>query len=115
VAVKTRFHDRHERIDYLKLCEVAQRIIADPALIESVRRFVETAMLPDPHQYDPHQYKYGVMWRELLAKPASEIAAALVEDSERGRLLRETRPVFGRGPTSREAVALVEEADAAAR
>jgi hypothetical protein len=55
------------------------------------------------------------MWRELLAKPASEIAAALVEDSERGRLLRETRPVFGRGLTSREAVALVEEADAAAR
>jgi hypothetical protein len=38
----------------------------------------------------------------LGARPASEIAAALIEDSERGRLLRETRPVFGRGLTSRE-------------
>jgi len=25
-----RFHDRHEWIDYLKACEVARRIVADP-------------------------------------------------------------------------------------
>ena len=62
---------------------------------------------------DPHQHKYGMMWRELLAKPPGDIAAALVEDSERGRLLRETRPVFGRGLSSREVVALLEQADAA--
>jgi hypothetical protein len=110
VAVKTRFNDRHERMDYLKVCEVARRIVADPSLIESARRCVEAAMLPDPHQH-----KYGLMWRELLASPASEIAAALVEDSERGQLLRETRPVFGRGLTSREVAALVEQTDAEAR
>ena len=110
VAVKTRFHDRHERIDYLKVCEVARRNIADPSLIESARCFVEAALLPDPHQR-----KYGLMWRDLLAKPASEIAAALIEDSERGQLLRETRPVFGRGLSSRDVVALVEQADAASR
>lgn len=108
--MKARFHDRHERIDYLKACEVARRIIADPSLIESARRFVEAAMLPDLHQH-----KYSLIWRELLTNPASEIAAALIEDSERGRLLRETRPVFGRGLTSREVAALVEQADAAAR
>jgi hypothetical protein len=108
--VKTRFHDRHERIDYLKVCEVARRIIADPSLIDTARRFVEAALLPDPHQR-----KYGLMWRDLLAKPASEIAAALVEDTERGQLLRETRPVFGQGLSSRDVVALVEQADAAAR
>jgi hypothetical protein len=108
--VKTRFHDRHERLDYLKVCEVARRIVADPSLIESARRFVEAAMLPDPHQH-----KYGMIWRELLTKPASEIAAALVEGGERGQLLRETRPVFGRGLTSREVAALVAQADAEAR
>jgi hypothetical protein len=42
------------------------------------------------------------MWRQLLSQPAAEVAAALIEDSERGRLLRETRPVFGKGLTSRE-------------
>jgi hypothetical protein len=110
VAVKTRFYDRHERLDYLKVCEVARRIVADPSLIESARRFVETAMLPDPHRH-----KYGLIWRELLAKPASEIAAAVIEDGEGGQLLRETRPLFGRGLSSREVAALVEQADAEAR
>ncbi len=52
------------------------------------------------------------MWVELLRLPAEEIAAALIEDSARGRLLRETRPVFGRGLTSREVAALIEHADA---
>lgn len=108
--MKTRFHDRHERIDYLKACEVARRIVTDPSLIVSARQFVESAMLTDPHQH-----KYGLMWRELLTKPPSEIAAALAEDSERGRLLRETRPVFGQGLSSREVVALLEQADAAAQ
>jgi hypothetical protein len=26
-----RFHDRHEWVDYLKACEVARRIVADPS------------------------------------------------------------------------------------
>lgn len=43
---------------------------------------------------DSHKEKYVAMWRELLARPAAEIAAALVEDSDRGQLLRETRPIF---------------------
>ena len=57
---------------------------------------------------DPHQRGYTAMWRELLGRPAQEIAEALIGDSERGRLLRETSPVFGKGFTSREVLALME-------
>jgi hypothetical protein len=47
-------------------------------------------------------------------RPPAEIAAALTEDSPRGQLLRETRPVFGKGLTSREVAELIERADALA-
>jgi hypothetical protein len=103
----TRFHDRHEWIDFLKVQEVARRIVADPSMIADARNYVEKHMAPDPHQRS-----YTAIWRELLNQPPAEIAAALVEDSARGRLLRETRPVFGKGLTSREVAALIEHADA---
>jgi len=82
-------------------------IMADPLLIESAPQHVET-----PMSAEPYQHAYAQIWRELLTWPPSEIAAALVEDSERGRLLRETRPVFGRGFSPREVVALLEQDDA---
>jgi hypothetical protein len=44
----TRFHDRHEWIDFLKAQEVARRIVADPSLIDDAKRF----MRPDPHRGD---------------------------------------------------------------
>ena len=105
----TRFYDRHERRSYLKACEVARRIVTDPALIEDGQRFLERAMAPAPHQS-----QYVAMWREMLTQPAAEIAAALIEDSPRGSLLRDTSPVFGPGFTSREIVALMDRADAPA-
>jgi hypothetical protein len=40
---------------------------------------------------------------ELLAKSPVDVAAALIEDSPRGQLLRETGPVFGKGPRSARA------------
>jgi hypothetical protein len=104
-----RFHDRHEWVDFLKAREVARRVVADPAMIVDARRFVVTRMLPDPHQRT-----YAVMWLDLLSRPPAEIAAALTEDSSPGRLLRETRPVFGPGLTSREVANLIEHADASA-
>ena len=104
-----RFHDRHEWIDYLKACEMARRIVADPSMIEDARQFVATHMLPDPHQRT-----YALVWQELLSRPPAEIAAALTEDSAHGRLLRETRPVFGKGLTSREVADLIAHADAPA-
>lgn len=103
------FHDRHEWVDYLKAAEVARRIVADPSIIEDARRFVAWRMLPDPHQSD-----YAKMWQELLSRPPAEIAAALTEDSPRGRLLRETAPVFGKGLTSREVAELIAHPDVAA-
>jgi hypothetical protein len=96
------FHDRPEWIDYLKATEVARRIVADPSAIDDAKQFVARRMEPDPHQRD-----YAKMWGELLAQPPAEIAAALTEDSPRGRLLRETRPVFGKGLTSREVADLL--------
>lgn len=103
--MKRRFYDRHEQIDYLKACEMAHRIVANPALIDDARGWVENVMAADPHQH-----RYVVMWRELLTRPAAEIAAALTEDSERGQLLRETRPIFGKGLTSQDVRRLMEQA-----
>ena len=104
-----RFHDRHEWIDFLKATEVARRIVADPSMIDDARRFVEWRMVPDPHQSG-----YAKMWQELLSRTATEIAAALTEDSPRGRLLRETAPVFGKGLTSRDVAELIAHPDVAA-
>ena len=81
----TRFHDRHEWIDFLKAQQLARRIVADPSMIDDAKRFIDKFMRPDPHQRD-----YVAMWDELLTKPPSVIAAALTEDSPRGRLLQET-------------------------
>ena len=104
------FHDRHEWIDYLKAREVARRLLADPGMISDAKRFVAAHMTPDPHQR-----LYAAMWRELLERDVAEIAAALTEDSPHGRLLRETRPAFGKGLTSREVADLIAHPDAAAR
>jgi hypothetical protein len=107
--MKTSFRDRHERLKYLKACETARRITLDPRLVDQARQFVEQAMAPDPHQR-----AYTSMWREVLELPAAEIAAALIEDSDRGQLLRDTSPVFGKGFTSREIVELLDRTRATA-
>ena len=104
-----RFHDRHEWIDFLKASEVARRILADPSSIADAQRFVTWRMAPDPHQRD-----YALMWRELLSRSPADIAAALTEDNPRGRLLRETAPVFGKGLTSQEVADLIARPDVAA-
>jgi hypothetical protein len=103
------FHDRHEWITYLKACEVARRLVADPSMIVDAQQFVAKRMLPDPHQRD-----YAVMWQDLLSRTPTEIAAALTEDRPRGRLLRETGPVFGKGLTSRDVAELIAHANAPA-
>ncbi|MSP02870.1 MAG: hypothetical protein EXR07_17760 [Acetobacteraceae bacterium] len=103
--MKTSFRDRHERLRYLKAREIARRLPDEPHMIEQARRFVEETMARDPHQTT-----YVAMWRALLALPPGDIAAALIEDSDRGELLRETSPVFGNGFTSREIVALLDRA-----
>src|SRR5215217_1397103 len=37
-GMKTRFHDRHDRLDYLKACEEARRILVDASLLDDARR-----------------------------------------------------------------------------
>jgi hypothetical protein len=103
--VKTEFRDRHDRVDYLKACEVARRLRADPSLLESGRRFLEKFVLTDEHAR-PH----GERWLALLDGGAERVAALLEEDSPQGQLARETRPVFGPGLTSREVARLLEAA-----
>ncbi len=88
---------------------MARRILADPSAIAEARKFVAKRMEPDPHRRE-----YAIMWSELLSRSPAEIAAALTEDSPHGRLLRETRPVFGRGLTSREIAGLIARPDVAA-
>src|SRR5580698_4129158 len=62
--MKNNFHDRHDRIDYLKACEVARRIVQDPSLIADARDFLETWMLTDPQQR-----AHALTWRVLLQRP----------------------------------------------
>jgi hypothetical protein len=107
--MKTRFHVRHDRIDYLKACEVARRIVGEPSLVAEARHYLETWMLTDPHQR-----AHALAWREVLQLPPAEITAALVEDTPRAQALRETRPVFGKGLSSQEVAALLGAADDAA-
>lgn len=102
--MKRQFYARHQHIDYLKACEIARRIVANSATIEHARQWLEEVMAPDPHQQ-----QYVAIWRELLTRPAVDIAAALVEDSDRGQLLRETRPIFD-VLTSQDVVRLMEQA-----
>jgi hypothetical protein len=48
----TRFHDRHEWIDFLKAQGVARRIVADRSMIDDAKRFIDRFMRPDPHRGD---------------------------------------------------------------
>jgi hypothetical protein len=41
-----KFHDRHEWVDYVKACEMARRIVADPWMIEGARQFIDAHVRP---------------------------------------------------------------------
>ncbi len=105
----TRFHDRHEWIDFLKAQEVARRIVADPSMIEDARRFIDKFMRPDPHQRD-----YVVMWDELLSKSPAQVAAALAEDSPRTAASGNRPGVWQGADIVREVAELMAHADAPA-
>lgn len=100
--MKAVFRDRHDRVDSLKACEEARRLLADPSLLDQARRFVDQVMAAD-ESMRPH----ALRWREVLRLPAAQVAALLIEDSDRGQALRETRPVFGKGLTSQDVARLI--------
>jgi hypothetical protein len=89
VNLKRRFHDAHERRAYARAVETAKRIVDDPALVERGRHFAERFMRPDPHMA-----RYYEMWSKLLDEDPGTIARSLIEDSQRGALLRDSSPVF---------------------
>ncbi len=70
--------------------EVARRLLARPELLERAKRRVD-GWATDGSVH-PH---WVAVWQELLARPVTEVAAAIVEESERGVDLRQTSPFAG--------------------
>ena len=89
LPLKTSFYDSHERRSYVRLTEVAARIVDDNALIGRGRDFLDRFVRDDPHQAAAYQ-----AWVELLRAPAESIARELLADSPRGAALRDSAPVF---------------------
>lgn len=48
--MRTRFHDRHDRLAYPKARAVARRLRDDPGLVEADRAQLERFAAPDPYQ-----------------------------------------------------------------
>ena len=69
---------------------VAERLRAEPALVERARRRVE-GWLRDGTVAKP----YAEAWREILSCPAGEVALFLEDQGERARQLRQTSPFAG--------------------
>ena len=86
---KSSFRDAHERRSYARAIEIAKRLVDDPSIVRAGEAYLEQHVRPDPHQD-----RYYRLWRSLLAQPAEEIAAAMLEDSDRGSEIRNSAPVF---------------------
>ncbi len=75
---------------------VAERLRADPSLIERARRRVED-WLRDGTVARP----YAEAWREVLSGPAGEVAAFLEDPGDRARQLRQTPQTMWPSPETR--------------
>jgi hypothetical protein len=69
---------------------VAERIRADPSLVERARRRIE-----DWLTHGTVAGVYAEAWREILALPVDEVAQFLEDPGDRARLLRQTSPFAG--------------------
>lgn len=69
---------------------VAERLRADPSLIERARRRVDS-WLRDGTVARP----YAEAWRQILLAPAGEVAGFLEDPGDRARRLRQTSPFAG--------------------
>ncbi len=69
---------------------VAERLRADPSLIERARRRVAD-WLRDGTVARP----YAEAWREILSRTADEVAGFLEDPGDRARRLRQTSPFAG--------------------
>ena len=89
LRLKERFHDAHDRRSYLRMVEIAKRIVDDPSLVQRGREYLDRFIRNDPHQQSNCR-----LWDETLRLPSEEIARQLLSDTPRGAELRESAPVF---------------------
>ena len=66
---------------------IAERIVRDPLILEAARARVRSWQGVHPRYVDE--------WQRVLEHTTSEIAALLVEDSERMTMLRQVSPFAG--------------------
>jgi hypothetical protein len=85
--------DGHELADARSLAlhrEVVERLALDPALIgrarDRVRRWIEDGSVPKP---------YARAWADLLELPFDDLRAAMLDEGERSRALRQVTPFAG--------------------
>lgn len=69
---------------------VADRVRADPSLLDRVKQRVD-----DWLHAGTVARAYAEAWREILARPVDEVARFLEDPGERARLLRQTSPFAG--------------------
>ena len=69
---------------------VADRVRADPSLLEHVKRRVDGWL-----RSGTVARAYAEAWREILARPADEVARFLEDPGERARQLRQSSPFAG--------------------
>ncbi|MGL4286247.1 MAG: hypothetical protein ACRCVA_07885 [Phreatobacter sp.] len=86
---KARFHDRNERRSYAVARLVAAHLIDRPELVQHGRAYMERHM-----RADPSQHAYYRLWQDLLRHDIDQVVCRLLEDSDKGALLRDTQPVF---------------------
>lgn len=73
---------------------IAERLTRSPELLDMARARVE-GWLRESSSIRPHGKIWAEAWRELLAGEPGAVARAIVDDSERGRALRQSTPFAG--------------------
>lgn len=69
----------------------ATKLAADPSLLEVARKNLDRWMQTSSPQVRPVLLE----WRRILARPVGEIVATLLDESPRGRQLRQSSPFAG--------------------
>ena len=89
LPLKQRFYDRHEWRRYEITRFIAGKLIDDPAIRQSGLDYIYRHMGESDARAD-----YRALWLELIARDPKDIARELLADTDRGALLRDTKPVF---------------------
>jgi hypothetical protein len=88
-GLKASFRDAHERRAYVRALAIAKHIIDNPDAVQAGMDYLERHV-----KADPYQRRYYELWHSLIRLAPEEIAATLLEDSDRGAEARGSAPVF---------------------